>query len=213
MQVVGLLNKFDQCVLNMALIHMCNSESHVGQEMRGQYNTWKQDTDDPVHNPWLDIHQFTIYIPHPSQEYEGITLEAGLTQGYNVEVEPVKDPSSLIYDVHQGGHFVAVLKQKQVDGEFTIAATGIFVRSLALLSLDVVVDAVEGETQPIVVRHPIIRDYPQDWEATLRQFLQHEISDEALPRLVGYVDSSLNQDYRSPSWQDIHQAGNGILSL
>ncbi|MGK7890758.1 MAG: hypothetical protein AB4042_15610 [Leptolyngbyaceae cyanobacterium] len=213
MQAVGLLNKFDQCVLNMALIHMCNSESHVGQEMRRQYNTWKQDSDDPVHNPWLDIHQFTIFIPHPSQEYEGLTLEAGLSQGYNVEVEPVHDPSSLIYDVRQGGHFVAVMKQKQVDGEFAIAATGIFVRSLALLSLDVVIDLMEGETQPIVVRHPIIRDYPQDWETILRQFLQKEISDDGLPRLVGYVDGSLNQDYRSPSWRDIYQAGSGLLSL
>ncbi|MEB3233325.1 MAG: hypothetical protein VKJ64_20120 [Leptolyngbyaceae bacterium] len=213
MPVVGLLSKFDQCVLNMALIHLCNSESHVGQEMRHQYNAWKQDTDTPVHNPWLDIHQFTIYIPHPDQQYEGITLEAGLSQGYNVEVEPVKDPSSLIYDIRQGSHFVAVFKQKQVDGDFAIAATGIFVRSLALVSLDVVVDLMEGDTEPIVVRHPIIRDYPQDWETTLRQFLQHEIRDEALPRLVGYVDQSLNRDYRSPDWRDIYQAGNGLLSL
>ncbi|MEO0406715.1 MAG: hypothetical protein AAF289_05130, partial [Cyanobacteria bacterium P01_A01_bin.135] len=133
---VGLFSKFDQCVLNMALIHLCNTESHVGQEMRRQYNDWK---DGPVHNPWLDIHQFTIYIPHPDQDYEGITLEDGLTQGYNVEVEPVKDPSSLIYNIPQGGHFVVVLKQKQVDGDFAIAATGIFVRSLAALSLDVVI--------------------------------------------------------------------------
>ncbi|MEO1299321.1 MAG: hypothetical protein AAFW75_26825 [Cyanobacteria bacterium J06636_16] len=168
MQVLGLLSKFDQCVLNMALIHMCNSESHVGQEMRRQYNHWKQATDDPIYNPWLDVHQFTIYLPHPDQEYEGLTLEAGLTQGYNVEVEPVKDPRSLIYKISQGGHFVAVLKQKQVDGDFAIAATGIFVRSLGVLSLDVVVDLHEGKTQPIVVKHPIIRDYPQDWETKLR---------------------------------------------
>lgn len=213
MQIVGLLSKFDQCVLNMALIHLCNTESHVGQEMRRQYNAWKQDSDDPVHNPWLDIHQFTIYIPHPDQDYEDITLATGLNQGYNVEVEPVKDPSSLIYDIPQGGHFVAVLKQKQVDGEFAIAATGIFVRSLAVLSLDVVVDLVQGETQPIVVKHPIIRDYPQDLETKLRSFLQKEIRDEALPRLVGYVDRSLNHDYRSPRWHEVHQADNGLLTL
>jgi hypothetical protein len=213
MQVVGLLSKFDQCVLNMALIHLCDGEGHVGQEMRRQYSTWKAESDDPAHNPWLDVHQFTIYIPHPDQEYEDITLEAGLTRGYNVEVEPVRDRSSLIYDIPQGGHFVAVLKQQQVDGEFAIAATGIFVRSLGVLSLDVVVDLVEGETQPIVVKHPIIRDYPQDWETKLRLFLQKDISDEALPRLVGYVDRSLNQDYRIPSWGDVYQAGSGLLSL
>ncbi len=46
MQIVGLLSKFDQCVLNMALIHLCNTESHVGQEMRRQYNAWKQDSDE-----------------------------------------------------------------------------------------------------------------------------------------------------------------------
>ncbi|NEQ42953.1 MAG: hypothetical protein F6K00_05075 [Leptolyngbya sp. SIOISBB] len=211
MPIVGLLSKFDQCVLNMALIHLCNTESHVGQEMRRQYNAWKQDGDDPVHNPWLDIHQFTIYIPHPDQDYEDITLTDGLTLGYNVEVEPVKDPSGLIYDIPQGGHFVAVMKQKQMDGEFAIAATGIFVRSLAVLGLDVVVDLTLGETQPIVVRHPIIRDYPQDWEAKLRSFLQKEISDEALPRLVGYVDRSLNRDYRSPRWSEVYQAGDGFL--
>lgn len=213
MQIVGLLSKFDQCALNMALIHLCNSESHVGQEMRRQYNAWKQDSDDPVFNPWLDIHQFTIYIPHPDQEYEDVTLEAGLTEGYNVEVEPVQDPSRLIYNIPQGGHFVAVLKQKQVDGDFAIAATGIFVRSLALLSLDVVVDMAQGETQPIVVKHPIIRDYPQDWETKLRLFLQREINDEALPRLVGHVDRSLNRDYRSPRWTEVYQAGDGLLTL
>ena len=213
MQVVGLLSKFDQCVLNMALIHLCDSTSHVGQEMRRQYNAWKQDSDDPVYNPWLDAHQFTIYIPHPDQEYEDITLEAGLTRGYNVEVEPVQDPSSLIYDIAQGGHFVAVLKQKQVDGDFEILATGIFVRSLGVLSLDVVVDLPQGETQPIVIKHPIIRDYPQDWETKLRLFLQKDLRDEALPRLVGYVDRSLNRDYRSPAWGEVYQAGNGLISL
>lgn len=213
MQVLGLLSKFDQCVLNMALIHLCNSESHVGQEMRRQYNAWMQDSDDPVYNPWLDVHQFTLFIPHPDQDYEGITLSEGLTQGYNVEVEMVKDPSDLIYDIPQGGHFVAVLKQKQVDGDFEIAATGVFVRSLGVLSLDLVVDLAQGETQPIVVKHPIIRDYPQDWETKLRMFMQKELRDEALPRLVGYVDCSLNRDYRTPSWQDVYQAGSGLLTL
>ena len=128
-------------------------------------------------------------------------------------MEPVKDRSSLIYDIPQGGHFVAVLKQKQVDGEFAIAATGILVRSLAILSLDIIVELTQAETQPIVVKHPIIRDYPQDWETKLRLFLQKEISDEALPRLVGYVDRSLNHDYHSPRWPDIYQAGDGLLTL
>ncbi|MEM0980480.1 MAG: hypothetical protein AAGH78_09410, partial [Cyanobacteria bacterium P01_H01_bin.58] len=79
--------------------------------------------------------------------------------------------------------------------------------------LDVVVDMIEGETQPILVKHPIIRDYPQDWETKLRLFLQGDISDDALPCLVGYVDRSLNQDYRTPSWNDIYYADNGVLNL
>ncbi|MEB3358727.1 MAG: hypothetical protein VKK04_18520 [Synechococcales bacterium] len=204
MQTLGVFSRFEQCVLSMALINMCDRDSYPGQELRRQYNAWKQLTDEAVDNPWLDIHQFTIFLPHPDQEYEDITLEQGLTLGYNVEVEPVKDRTKLVYDIPEGGHFVVVLKQAQVNGEFAIAATGIFVRSLAILSLDAIVDLEKAEYQPLIVRHPIIRDYPEDWEAKLRLFLKKEIRGEALPRIVGYVDRGLNPDYHPPSWKELY---------
>ena len=214
MQILGaVFSKFEQCVLNMALINICDSGSYVGQEMRRQYNDWKHLTNEVVYNPWLDIHQFTIFLPHPDQAYEHLSLEHGLTKGYNVEVEPVKDPSTLIYPIREGGHFVVVLKQSQVDGDYAIAATGIFVRSLGILSLDVIVDLQQAEYQPLVIKHPIIRDYPQDWETQLRAFLKGEIRDEQLPRVVGYVDRSLNPDYRPPSWNEVSLAASGFAGF
>ena len=203
MQVLGILSNFHQSVLNMALINMCDSESHVGQEMRQQYNAWKQLTDETVINPWHDIHQFKIFLPHPHQDYEGLTLEEGLTRGYNVEVEPVKDKTELLYDIFQGGHFVAVFKQNYVDGDFAIAATGVFVRPLAILSLDLIIDLDQQESQPIAIKHPIIRDYPQDWEAQLKSFLRGETPQGDLPPVVKHVDRALNQSYRTPDWRDI----------
>lgn len=203
MQVLGAFSKFEQCVLNMALINICNSESYIGQEMRQQYNAWKQTTDETVYNPWLDVHQFTIYLPHPDQEYEDITLAEGLTKGYNVEVKPVEEPNELVYQIPEGGHFVVVLKQSRVNGNFAIAATGIFVRFLGLLSLDVIIDPDRGEYQSLIVKHPIIKDYPQDWETKLRMFLRGEIRAEELPRVVEYVDRNFNQDYRPPFWDEI----------
>lgn len=213
MQALGILSQFHQSVLNMALINICDSESHVGQEMRQQYNAWKQLTGETIINPWHDIHKFTIFLPHPDQAYEGITLEEGLTRGYNVEVEPVKDRSELVYDIFPGGHFVAVLKQSSVDGDYAIAATGVFVRALAILSLDIIIDPDKGEYQPIAIRHPIIRDYPQDWEAKLRSFLKGEIQEGDLPPVVRYVDRALNQDYRAPAWQDIYSNSSNSLGL
>lgn len=213
MQILGAFSKFEQCVLNMALINICDRESYVGEEMRRQYNAWKQSTNETVHNPWLDLHQFTIYLPHPDQEYEGVTLEEGLTKGYNVEVQPVKDSSELVYNIPEGGHFVVVLKQRRVNADFAIAATGIFVRSLGILSLDVIVDPDQGEYQSLVIKHPIIRDYPQDWETKLRMFLSGEIRGEELPRLVGYIDRGLNQDYRPPSWNEVYLAASGFAGF
>ena len=204
MQVLGALNKFEQCVMNIALINICNGESHVGQEMRQQYNRWKGEIDETVGNPWFDVHQFTIYLPHPDQEYEGITLESGLTRGYNVEVKPVLNRDQLPYRIPRGGHFVAVLRQKKLNSDFEIIGTGIFIRPLAVLSLDLIIDAQEEEYQSIVVRHPIIRDYPEGWQDKLNLFLQGEIVSEQLPQVVRYVDRSFNQDYRQPAWQDIY---------
>lgn len=213
MQVLATFSKFEQCVLNMSLINICNSESYVGQQMRQQYNAWKQETNETVHNPWLDLHQFTIYLPHSDQEYEDVTLESGLSTGYNIEVKPVKDPSELVYNIPEGGHFVVVLKQNRVNGDFAIAATGVFVRSLGIISLDVIIDPDRGEYQSLVIKHPIIRDYPQDWETKLKMFLQGEIRDEELPSIVGYVDRSLNRDYRSPSWNDVYLAASDFTVL
>lgn len=206
MQVLGALSKFEQCVLNMALINICNQEGYVGNQMRQQYNQWKGETGETVDNPWLDIHQFTIYLPHPHQEYEGITLESGLTQGYNVEVKPINSLSQLPYRIPRGSHFVVVMGQKRLDSDFQIVGTGIFIRPLGVLSLDLIVDSDLGEYQSITIKHPIIRDYPSDWSDKLNLFLQGEIASHELPQLVKYVDQAFNRDYRQPSWHDIYLA-------
>ncbi len=57
--------------------------------------------------------------------------------------------------------------------------------------------------QPIAIVHPIVRDYPPDWEAKLRAFLKGEISEGDLPPVVRYVDRALNQNYRTQTWQDV----------
>lgn len=195
--------QFDQQVLNISLINICDGESHVGKEMRKRYNAWKDEADEPTQNPWLDLHQLTIYVPHPEQLYEQITLEEGLTKGYNIEVNHVEDKSQLPYKIPTGGHFVVVMKQKGIDDDFGIAATGIFIRPLAVLYLDIIVDLEKPEYQPIAVKHPIIRDYPIGWEEKLKQFINQEIKGEDLPNLVQYVDRSFNRDYRSPSWDEV----------
>lgn len=212
MRILG-TTQFDQCVLNMALIHLCNQDSHVGQEMRKCYSTWTEETDEPSQSLWSRMYQFMIYVPHPDQQYEEITLEAGLSQGYNVEVTPIHDHSSLPYRIPSGGHFVAVLKQTGLDAGFQLAATGIFIRPLAAISLDIIVDAQQAEYQPIVIQHPIIRDYPTDWQQKLKLFMQQEIRAEALPNLVGYVDRATNRDYRSPAWQEVSLAARGFAGV
>lgn len=206
-------NKFDQCVLNMALVNLCNQESYVGQEMRRRYNTWRDEIDIDVHQLWLAPHRFIIHVPHPDQEYEGISLEAGLSQGYNIDGAPIEDLESIPYALPQGGHFVVVLKQKGVNADFRVGATGIFVRPLGVLSLDVVIDPDKPEYQPIVIKHPIIRDYPSGWEKRLAQFINKEISVQDLPNLVGYVDQTINADYRPPSWQEIYLAATGFAGF
>jgi hypothetical protein len=67
-----------------------------------------------------------------------------------------------------------------------------------------IIDPDKGEYQSLVLKHPIIRDYPQDWKTKLRMFLKGEIRQEELPYVVRYVDRSLNQDYRSPSWNEVY---------
>ena len=209
MQTLG-ATKFDQCVINISLINICNQESYVGKEMRKLYNSWKEETAEAVNNPWFDLHQFTIYIPHPDQQYENMTLEEGLTKGYNVEVKPIEDKSKVPYNVPQGGHFVVILKQKGLDSDFQIASTGIFVRPLGVLSLDMIIDLEKSEYQPLIVKHPVIRDYPEGWEQKLAMFIKREIRGEDLPNLVGHVDQAINRDYRPPSWNEVYLSASGF---
>ena len=213
MQVLGAFSKFEQCVLNMALINICNQQNYVGNQMRQQYNQWKGEAEETVYTPWLDVHQFTIYLPHPDQEYEGITLESGLTQGYNIEVKPVNSLDRLPYRIPKGAHFIVVMRQKGLDSDFKIAGTGIFIRPLGVLSLDIIIDSDLGEYQSITIKHPIIRDYPSGWEDKLNLFLKGEIDSEELPQVVRYVDRTFNQDYRQPSWQDIYLAATGFAGF
>jgi len=203
--------QFDQCILNMGLINLCNQESYVGQSIRRLYNI--QEDDDVTGDPWRRLHQITVYIPHPEQQYDGVTLEAGLTQGYNIEVKAVADPGSIPYKIPEGGQFVVVMKQKGLDAGFAIAATGIFIRPLALLRLELIMDMTALEYQSVVVKHPVIRDYPSHWEDKLNSFLDHTLPYAALPNLVGYVDRTLNSDYRPPTWNEVHLAAKGFAGV
>jgi hypothetical protein len=198
--------RFEQYVLNMALVHLCDREGHVGQLMRhshANHSDSDSDSDAPTQDPWTVLHQVTIYIPHPEQQYDGLSLDAGLTQGYNIEVEPIGDRGRIPYVIPQGAHFVRVLRQKGLDAGFGLAAIGLFIRPLAMLKLDLIVDAEQAEYQAIAVRHPVIRDYPNDWEQKLNLFLQQEIPHEALPNLADYVDRTVNSDYTPPNWTQI----------
>lgn len=206
-------SKFDQCAINMALINICNRDSNLGQEMLNLYHDWKAETGEAVENPWLDLHQFTIYIPHPDQRYEEITIGEALNQAYNIEVQPVKDRSQIPYKIPEGGHFVVVLKQRRLDSEFQIAATGIFIRPLAAIALDIILDPDKGEYQSLIIKHPIIKKYPEGWENKLTAFLKGEITSYDLPNFVGYVDGAFNRDYRSPSWDEMYLAVKGFAGF
>jgi hypothetical protein len=211
-EVLG-TNKFDRCALNITLINICDRESDVGQEMLKIYHDWKKDTDEAIINPWLDLHQFNIYIPHPDQQYEGITVGEGFTKGYNIEVKPVRDRSKVPYQIPEGGHFVVVLKQRRLGSDFEIAATGIFVRPLAAIALDIILDPDKGEYQSLIIQHPIVRQYPEGWEDKLVAFLKGEISSYDLPTVVGYVDRAFNRDYRSPNWDEMYLASTGFAGF
>ena len=194
--------KFEQQVMNMALVHLCDRIGHVGQLLK-KSQADATEADESTSDPHAILHQITIFIPHPEQDYEGLSLEAGLTQGYNVEVEPVRDRSTIPYSIPRGAQFVRVLRQKGRDAGFGLAAIGLFIRPLAILKLDLIVDAEQAEYQSIAIKHPVIRDYPNDWEQTLMRFLNQEIPNEALPNLVGYVDRAVNSDYSPPNWVQI----------
>lgn len=209
MNVLG-ETRFDQGVINMSLINMCDRDSYVGQELRKVYHDYQEDNEEAIANPWHDSYQFTIYVPHPDQEYEEITLEEGLSRGYNVEVKRIVNRSQIPYKIPEGGHFVIVLKQTKLNGEFKIAATGMFIRPLGILNLDLIVDMEENQYQPLVIKHPIIRDYPGDWENKLLMFLKQEIPWQELPNVVNYVDCSFNRDYRRPHWREVYLGATGF---
>ncbi len=65
----------------------------------------------------------------------------------------------------------------------------------------------------MVIKHPIIRDYPTDWQQKLNLFLNQDIRSEALPNLVGYVDQALNQDYRPPDWHEVYLSSKGFAGF
>jgi hypothetical protein len=209
MNVLG-ETRFEQGVINMSLINMCDRDSYVGQELRKVYDDYLEDQDEAIANPWHDSYQFTIYVPHPDQEYEEITLEEGLSRGYNVEVKRIVNKSQIPYKIPEGGHFVVILKQVKLNGEFKIAATGMFVRPLGILNLDIIVDLDADQYQPLVIKHPIIRDYPGDWENKLLMFLKQEIPWQELPNVVNYVDCSFNRDYRRPHWKEVYLGATGF---
>lgn len=206
-------SQFDQCVMTMALIHLCNQQGSVGQEIRKLYQDWSEESNEPLNFARCHRHQFQIYVPHPDQQYDGLTLDTGLTQGFNIEVKRVEAHSQIPYAIPNGGQFVVVFKQRGLNSDFAIAATGIFVRPLAVLSLDIIVDAEKSDFQAIVIRHPIIRDYPSNWKKQLRLWINQEITFEALPNLAGYVDQALNSDYRPPSWQEVRLAAHGFAGV
>jgi hypothetical protein len=210
MRILG-SSQFDQCVLSMSLVNLCNQSSHVGQQLRRLYQ--ENDTDEPSINAWAIPHWFSIYVPHPDQEFEEITIEQGLTRGYNVEVKRIDQPEQVPYFLPRNAHFVTVLKQKGLNQNYELAATGIFIRPLAAIKLDII-DQLDGAAyQPVVVKHPIIRDYPSGWEYKLQQYLSQEMSPDALPDVVSYVDQAINQDYRPPSWQEMHLMSKGFAGV
>lgn len=196
-------SKFDRSVLNMALINICDRDSEIGREIVQLDRDLQAETDRAVINPWLNLYQFNIYIPHPDQQYDGISAGEGFTRGYNIEVKPIRDRRKIPYQIPEGGHFIVIFKQKRLTAKFEIAATGIFVRPVAAFVLDIVLDPETGAYQSSVIKHPIVRQYPADWEDKLTAFLKGEITNDDLPDLVGYVDRAFNHDYRSPNWAEI----------
>ena len=109
--------------------------------------------------------------------------------------------------------FVIIFKQKRLEAPFEIAGTGIFIRPLAAFILNIVVDPDEGKYEQMIIQHPIVRDYPENWQDKLNSFLNHEIVWQELPNVVGYVDQATNTDYRSPSWQELSLASQGLAGF
>lgn len=208
MQFLGVFNKFEQYILSMSLIHICDHESYLNQRIRQQYNSGEDSIQTFENN---GVNQYIIYLPSPHQTYEDITLEQGLTEGYNIEFKPIQEQNAFTRQIPQGGHFVVVMKQSKVDGDFAIAAIGIFISPMAIFSLDVIIDPNEEEYQSLVIKHPIIRNYPSNWETILRLFLNGQMAIHELPQLVKYVDRNYNLDFRPPSWDEYYTSSKSFL--
>ena len=203
-------SSFDQCVLSMALIHLCNQASYIGQ----QFQQLCPSADNPTSTAhWLTPHWFTIYVPHPDQDFEEITLEYGLNHGYNLEVKPIDNANLVPYNLSKASHFVVVLKQSGVNQAYQLVATGLFIRPLATLKLDLIDVIDQVSYQPILVRHPIIRSYPSRWEQKLWQYLNHDLNFDRLPNIVQAVDQRQNADYRSPSWNELRLMTRGFVGV
>ncbi|GEA26132.1 hypothetical protein MiAbW_00679 [Microcystis aeruginosa NIES-4325] len=88
MNVLG-ETRFEQGVINMSLSNMCDQNSYVGQELGKVYHDYQEEHEEAISNPCQDSYQFTIYVPHPNQQEEEISLEAGLSRGYDLEVKAI----------------------------------------------------------------------------------------------------------------------------
>ena len=209
MNVLG-ETRFEQEVINMSLINRCDQDSYVGQELGKVYHDYQEENQEAISNTWQDCYQFTIYVPHPDRQQEEISLEEGLSCGYNVEGKRIINRSQIPYKIPEGWHFVVVLKQVKLAGEFKIAAPGIFIRPLGMLNLDLIVDLDENQQQPLGIKHPIICDNPRDWENKLLRFLKQEITWQELPNIVNYVDCYFNPDYRRPHWREVYLGATGF---
>ncbi|BCU10746.1 hypothetical protein [Microcystis aeruginosa] len=73
MNVLG-ETRFEQGVINMSLINICDQDGYVGQELGKVYHDYQEENQEAISNPWQDSYQFTIYVPHPDQQYEEMAL-------------------------------------------------------------------------------------------------------------------------------------------
>ncbi len=86
-EVLG-TSRFDQCVISMALVNLCNQASELGQEMQQRYNAWKAESDEAINNPWQDLHQFSIFIPDMVERRNRYLLDKATNQALISLVSP-----------------------------------------------------------------------------------------------------------------------------
>lgn len=86
MNVLG-ETRFEQGV--MSLLNRCEQNSYVGQELGKVYHDYQEGNEEAIGNSCQDSYQFTIYVPHPNQQEEEISLEEGLSRSYDLEVKAI----------------------------------------------------------------------------------------------------------------------------